>query len=87
MFPAHRLIDVAEVGNGHIRLRAQAGDGAKIDGIAFRAAREPIGAALAAARGEAVHLAGTLSLDRWGGRTRVQLRVLDVALAKKPIRN
>jgi single-stranded-DNA-specific exonuclease len=81
VFPAHRLIDVAMVGNGHIRLRAQAGDGTKIDGIAFRAAHEPLGAALEAARGQSVHLAGTLSLDRWGGRQRVQLRVLDVALA------
>ncbi|WP_020175889.1 single-stranded-DNA-specific exonuclease RecJ [Methyloferula stellata] len=81
VFPAHRLIDVAEVGNGHIRLRAQAGDGTKIDGIAFRTAREPLGMALEAARGQAVHLAGTLSLDRWGGRERVQLRVIDAALA------
>jgi single-stranded-DNA-specific exonuclease len=81
VFPAHRLIDVAAVGNGHIRLRAQAGDGAKIDGIAFRTAREPLGQALEAARGQAVHLAGTLSLDRWGGRERVQLRVIDAALA------
>ncbi len=78
-FPAHRLIDVAPVGNGHIRLRAQAGDGSKIDGIAFRAAQEPLGMALMAARGQAVHLAGTLSLDRWGGRDRVQLRVLDIS--------
>jgi single-stranded-DNA-specific exonuclease len=81
VFPAHRLIEVAPVGNGHIRLRAQAGDGAKIDGIAFRVAQEPLGAALEAARGQSVHLAGTLSLDRWGGRQRVQLRVLDLALA------
>jgi single-stranded-DNA-specific exonuclease len=79
VFPAHRLVDVAAVGNGHIRLRAEAGDGTKIDAIAFRVAEEPLGKALQAARGQAVHLAGTLSLDRWGGRERVQLRVIDMA--------
>jgi len=39
--PRHRLADVVNVGNGHVRLRAEAGDGSKIDGIAFRAAAEP----------------------------------------------
>jgi single-stranded-DNA-specific exonuclease len=79
VLPAHRLVDVAPVGTGHIRLRAQAGDGARLDAIAFRAANEPLGAALLALRGHAAHLAGCLTLDRWGGRERVQLRVLDVA--------
>ena len=84
--PAHRLIDVAAVGNGHVRLRAEAGDGTKIDGIAFRAASEPLGQALHAARGTAVHLAGTLAENRYGGKERVQLRLLDFAPAsgRKP---
>ncbi len=82
VLPAHRLIDVSEVGRGHIRLRAQAGDGTKIDGIAFRAAGQPLERALRAARGAAVHLAGTLTLDRWGGSARVQLRLLDLAPAR-----
>ncbi|MGH6844187.1 MAG: single-stranded-DNA-specific exonuclease RecJ [Methylocella sp.] len=77
--PAHRLVDVANVGNGHVRLRAVAGDGAKIDGIAFRAASEPIGRALHAARGGLAHLAGTLANDGYGGKDRVQLRLLDLA--------
>ena len=79
VLPAHKLIDVSEVGNGHIRLRAQAGDGTKIDGIAFRAGGQPLDRALRAARGAPVHLAGTLALDRWGGSARVQLRLLDLA--------
>jgi single-stranded-DNA-specific exonuclease len=78
-FPAHRLVDLADVGNGHVRLRAAAGDGAKIDGIAFRATSEPIGRALHAARGRLVHLAGTLANDGFGGKDRVQLRLLDLA--------
>jgi single-stranded-DNA-specific exonuclease len=79
--PAHRLVDVAAAGNGHVRLRAEAADGAKIDGIAFRAASTPAGEALHAARGSFVHLAGTLAADRYGGRERVQLRLLDLAPA------
>jgi single-stranded-DNA-specific exonuclease len=82
--PAHRLIDVADVGNGHVRIRAQSGDGAKIEGIAFRAAAEPLGRALRAGRGAVMHLAGTLALDHWGGRDRVQLRLVDVAPATGP---
>lgn len=78
-FPAHRIADVAPVGKGHVRLRVQAGDGALIDAICFRAADEPLGKALLAARGEKLHLAGTLAVDRWGGRERVQLRLLDAA--------
>jgi single-stranded-DNA-specific exonuclease len=84
VLPAHRLVDVSEVGNGHLRIRAQAGDGAKIDGIAFRAAAEPLGRALNANRGAMVHLAGTLALDHWGGKERVQLRLLDLAAAGRP---
>jgi single-stranded-DNA-specific exonuclease len=82
VMPAHRLIDVSEVGNGHIRLRAQAGDGTKIDGVAFRARGQPLDHALRAARNAPVHLAGTLSLNCWGGSARVQLRILDLAPVK-----
>ena len=32
-------------------------------------------------RGQSVHAAGTLSLDRWNGAERVQLRLIDVAPA------
>lgn len=78
-FPSHRLVDVAHVGTGHIRLRARAGDGALINGIAFRAADGPLGQALLKAKGEAIHLAGTLAIDRWGGGERVQLRIVDAA--------
>lgn len=81
---AHRLLDVADVGNGHVRLKALAGDGTKIEGIAFRAAREPLGRALHAAHGSLVHLAGSLASDRFGGRERVQIRVLDLAQAAEP---
>jgi single-stranded-DNA-specific exonuclease len=71
-----------------MRFRAIAGDGASIHGIAFRAASEPLGRALQAGRGNPVHLAGILMADRFGGRDRVQLRLIDLAQAaavSKPI--
>ena len=42
-------------------------------------AGKPLGAALLQNRGRAVHAAGTLSIDRWNGEERVQLRLTDVA--------
>lgn len=80
-FPSHRLVDVAQVGTDHIRLRAAAGDGARLSAIAFRAAQSPLGRALVAARGgRPIHLAGHLSTDRWGGSERVELRLVDAAI-------
>jgi single-stranded-DNA-specific exonuclease len=62
-------------------VRAAAGDGARIEAIAFRAAAGPLGQALMAGRGGGpIHLAGNLSINRWGGRERVQLRLVDAAL-------
>lgn len=80
-FPHHRLVDVGEVGTGHLRFRIQSGDGTPLDGIAFRAAQEPLGRALLSGRGGSLHVAGTLMLDRYGGRERVRLRLTDAAPA------
>lgn len=81
VLPAHRLVETTEVGQGHVRIRALAGDGSRIDGIAFRAAGEPLGRGLKALRGGRVHLAGSLTLDHRGGRERVELRLVDLAAA------
>jgi single-stranded-DNA-specific exonuclease len=85
--PAHTLTYAEEVGQAHVRLRLRSGDGAIINGIAFRAAGQKLGAALLQSRGRSVHVAGCLALDRWQGEEQVQLRVLDVAPADTlPIR-
>lgn len=83
VFPAHSLIDVMPVGQGHLRWRAKAADNAVIEGIVFRAADDPIGQALTAARDTAVHLAGSLAIDRWNGREKIQIRLLDLAPLSK----
>lgn len=80
VFPHHRIIEAREVGSGgHMRVRLRGGDGSTIGGIAFRAAGQALGAALSGAIGSPLHVAGTLSLDRWGGNEKVEVRILDAA--------
>ncbi len=78
--PSHRLIHADEIGQAHLRLRFKSGDGAIVNGIAFRALGQPLGNALAQMRGQPLHVAGSLAVDRWQGAERVQLRVIDVAV-------
>jgi single-stranded-DNA-specific exonuclease len=77
--PRHRLTELFPVGTDHLRLKAVAADGQAIEGIAFRSVGKPLGEGLRRAKGALTHLAGTLSINRYGGRERVQLRVMDVA--------
>ena len=78
-FPAHRVIFADRAGAGHVRLSLSAGEGSSLKAIAFRAADQPLGQALLAARGKPLHVAGTLCLDHWGGSARPQLRIVDAA--------
>lgn len=78
--PAHQLVFADEVGQAHLRLRFKSGDGAMVNGIAFRSVGQKLGNALLANRGQQLHVAGSLSVDRYQGAERVQFRVVDVAL-------
>src|SRR6195256_5893498 len=78
--PSHQLVYADEVGQAHLRLRFKSGDGAIVNGIAFRSIGQKLGNALIAHRGQNLHVAGSLAVDRWQGTERVQLRVLDVAV-------
>jgi single-stranded-DNA-specific exonuclease len=76
----HRVVSVSEVGSGgHMRVRLASGDGATIDAVAFRAAGQPLGDMLSGARGKMLHVAGSLNLNTWGGRERVEMRIMDAA--------
>ena len=79
VLPRHRLTDIMPVGADHLRVRAAAGDGSTVEAMAFRSVGKKLGDALTRLRGSAVHLAGTLSVNRYGGRERAQLRLVDVA--------
>ncbi len=79
VLPRHRIRDVAEVGEAHLRVTAEAGDGAILRGMAFRAAGSDLGRFLRERRGGVAHLAGHLSIDRFRGEERPQFRVIDAA--------
>ena len=81
--PSHQLVYADEVGGAHMRVRLKSGDGAVVNGIAFRSVGQKLGNALADNRGQVVHVAGSLSIDRWQGAERVQLRVCDVAVPQR----
>lgn len=79
--PAHRVRDVRPVGVNHLRIGLEGPDGGRMEAMAFRAAEADLGLFLMKERGQAVHLAGTLSADSWQGSRRMQFRVLDAAKA------
>jgi single-stranded-DNA-specific exonuclease len=85
-FPAHTLVYAEPVGQAHMRVRLRAGDGSTVNAIAFRAVGQKLGNALGQSRGQSVHAAGTLCLDRWNGVERVQLRLIDIAVADTLLR-
>jgi single-stranded-DNA-specific exonuclease len=78
--PSHQLVYADEVGQAHLRVRFKSGDGSIVNGIAFRSVGQKLGNALIQHRGQPLHVAGSLAVDRWQGSERVQLRVLDIAL-------
>ena len=78
-FGQHRVVDARPVGHNHVRATLKAGDGSSLRAVAFRAADKPLGQALLGAVGTAIHVAGSLCIDRWGGGERVELRILDAA--------
>ncbi len=79
--PAHTIAFADVVGGQHIRARLRSPDGAFLNAIAFRSAESDLGRALIEGRGQAMHVAGQISVDRWQGAERVQMRLLDVAKA------
>jgi single-stranded-DNA-specific exonuclease len=83
--PGHTVAYADPVGQAHVRVRLRAGDGTILNAIAFRAAGQKLGDALLKSRGQALHVAGCLAVDRWQGEARVQMRIIDAAPAD-PVR-
>ena len=57
----------------------EAGDGSRLDAVAFRAADQPVGSALLASAGMPLHIVGHLRRDTWNGREKRELLIEDVA--------
>jgi single-stranded-DNA-specific exonuclease len=79
-FPGHTVVYADLVGENHLRVRLRSGDGSFVNAVAFRSADQPLGRALVEGRGRAIHAAGCLTLDRYQGDERVQLRLTDMAV-------
>jgi single-stranded-DNA-specific exonuclease len=79
VLPAHRVKFGKIVGDAHVRVLLEGGDGARLDAIAFRAAGQPLGDMLMSAAGMPLHIAGHLRRDTWGGRNRIELQIEDAA--------
>ena len=78
-FPAHRVKFAKVVGTAHVRCTLEAGDGSRLDAVAFRAADQPLGAALLSSAGMPLHVVGHLRHDTWNGRNRRELVIEDIA--------
>ena len=78
----HRIVDAGIVGSGHVRARLRSRDGQMVGAICFRAAERPLGQAILRGIGSEMHVAGTLSCDRWRGAERAQLRIVDLAASQ-----
>ncbi|MET3589948.1 single-stranded-DNA-specific exonuclease [Bartonella silvatica] len=79
VLPSHRLMNLYEVGKGHLRLVMSDIEGKKLQAIAFRVVGTALGDFLSHNVGEMIHVAGHLNLNYWNGTITPQLRVIDAA--------
>jgi single-stranded-DNA-specific exonuclease len=78
---ANVQVNARRIGDSHLKLSISEGAGPSLDAIAFGAFDGPLGAALENPGHRRFHLAGKLELNHWNGRTKVQLRLDDAAMA------
>jgi len=81
---SHARIAYAErVRGGHVRCTFEDASGGRISGICFRADETGLDKILLDPSAPKVHVAGRLKADSWKGRSRVDLQVVDLAIADK----
>ena len=79
--PAVKVNFAAIVGEQHVRCVLTSSDGARLQGIAFRALTSELGPMLLNSKGRTLHVAATLKAEEWNGNTRVQAMIRDAAFA------
>lgn len=82
-FPAHRVRYAKRVGDSHIRLTLEGGDGHRLEAIAFRATQSRLGDFLLTGRELPLHIAGKLKWNVWGGTRKIQLIIDDAAAPQR----
>ena len=84
VFPAHRVKFAKIVAEAHVRCTFEAGDGSRIEGVAFRAVGQPLGdLLLGSVNAMPIHVAGTVKRDTWQGREKTELMIEDAADPRK----
>ncbi|MEI9899342.1 MAG: single-stranded-DNA-specific exonuclease RecJ [Hyphomicrobium sp.] len=78
-FPATHVKFAKIVGEAHVRCVLQSADGARLEGIAFRAAGTPLGDLLLGAGGLPLHIAGSVKRSAFNGRERIEVHIEDAA--------
>ena len=68
--------------NGHIACTLTSKSGKYINAIAFRSVDTDLGFKLLSKEKLYLHVAGTLKKDSWRGNTKVQMQILDIAVAE-----
>ncbi|MEE2524998.1 single-stranded-DNA-specific exonuclease RecJ [Hyphobacterium sp. HN65] len=76
-----RVAYAERVGADHVRFSLTDESGQRVNGIIFRQADQPIGAALLGGSESLWHAAGRLKVDEWRGNRRVQFHLEDLAAA------
>jgi len=67
------------VGEGHVRCTLVGAERGRLEAIAFRANQSALGPALMDSARPVLHVAGSLKIDRFGGRETVRLQIDDAA--------
>lgn len=67
------------VGNGHVRCFLSTAMGGSLPAIAFRCTDNEIGHALLEQRGEKFDVVGTIKIDHWQNRKKIQFVITDIA--------
>jgi single-stranded-DNA-specific exonuclease len=80
-FPSVRVAFASIVGEQHVRCTLTSTDGARVQGIAFRALQSELGPMLLNSKGRPLHVAASLKAEEWNGNTRVQAMIRDAAFA------
>ena len=76
-----RIAYAQRVRGGHVRCSFEDGLGGRINGICFRADETGLDQILLDPNAPRVHVAGRLKTDSWKGRSKIDLQLVDLAIA------
>jgi single-stranded-DNA-specific exonuclease len=70
---------VAPMGEDHLRCTLKQMDGSTLEAVSFRSQNTELGIGLLRSRGKQIYVAGTLNINTWMGRDKIQMTIDDGA--------